>query len=384
MPLKPFQLKTQNHRVNLQPVKANPKTLTKNDDSNQHHHNHSHTHGDDMNVHSLNANNTTKYNDPGFSNGVRVGGDRHSAISSDSEWVLFSPFDEHAHSYEYDNSNSGGTGADDRIDDVTVADDPSNSVLSTRYSSYSLRSTNELNTGYVISDFDQSYISDNDGRGEGDDDADNDEDLDDDDEFIDSDDGGSLIDEVRDDINTLNKNKLDELTMKNQNELINKINDWKLNIASVASNGTSLTEDTYAQNPNKANSTKTNKGNSKSKSQSQLEREKEKEIKVLRKVVGKLYTALKNDYDSKGLVGHEGIFMNNPDLESCVPGYWKRIMLDNLMQFNIGDHNSILGINNDDINKSKINNKNFWEIDESGSVQSVSTGLDANYLHGFY
>jgi hypothetical protein len=343
MPLKSFQVKPQTHGVVSD-------TNTSKNIQKQHHY-------EDK---DLKHKNITKPNQNEFNYNSVLMAISGSNISNDSEWVLFSPFDENAKGYEYDNNYNNEKQNSNNHDIKT------DSVLSTRLSSYSSKFT-RLSNGYIISDFDASFISDEENNNYNDDDNDDNDNAV---EFVDSVDGEevSLMEEVRKGINSFNESKLDELRSKNQFELISKINEWKFNVGS--SNSVENSQITYTE----TESLKTPPNQT---SKTERYKQKEKRIKALRKVVGKLYSALQKE----SIIDHEGVFMNNPDLDSCIPGYWKRIMLDNLMQFT-SDHNSILGIQvvKDDITSS---NRNFWEIDESGSVPSVSTGWE-NSVFGFH
>ena len=77
------------------------------------------------------------------------------------------------------------------------------------------------------------------------------------------------------------------------------------------------------------------------------------QLKEFKRILNKLNTALIKTDDFQ----HEGIFMNNPDLESCIPGNWKNMMLDNLINTNYDKNNIIYNMGNvaiDDIKNINI------------------------------
>lgn len=282
----------------------------------------------------------------------------NSAISNNSEWILFSPFNED------DNNGSSNNSGD--------------SILSTRLSS-ALPSPTKLKrshsfqaSSYVISDFDENLKSNDSIEGNEDDyeefnwNDDEEEDNDDDD-----DDDDSLTDDVRSEIQNMQQSRRNEIEIKKHTELVNKIDNWKSNVKSL-----SVHSDNQETNISKY--TKLDDPISKTKDKQKLNKKnkdlRKKEIKAFKKVVGQLRSSLKKE----GIVEHEGIFMNNPDLESSVPGYWKRLMLDNLIQ-----HTSEQSISNISVDIKNKNNRNFWEPEENGSVQSLSTGWEGNSILGF-
>ena len=266
------------------------------------------------------------------------------------------------------------------------------SILSTRLSSFKYplkhrRSSSFETAGYVISDFGyslesgrvteegQSLATDN-GEEAADDEYDEDyeDNEDDNDEYGDGDED-SLAGDVRSGIKDMQRSRLDELESKKHEELVSKINTWKHSVKTLngASKGKKLDSRTLPGNEKKRE-VKTEKRLMTGKEH----RERESELRVFKSAVNRLCTSLKKER----LVEHEGVFMNNPELESCVPGYWKRMMLDNLIQYNAEPGAASLGYNilGDDV---KTENRNFWGPEENLSVQSVSTGWEGGSILGF-
>lgn len=299
-----------------------------------------------------------------------------SRISNGSEWIVFEPVDE-----EHQDRDEH-SGAD------------SNSILSTRLSSYrsEFRSgpSDVEATWHIISDFNRSLRSseetdftnletDEEDEEESEDDED-DDDADDDDEDHEYHDhdrnyADSLVDDVRCEFDTVRKLRLGELEERQHDELVSKINTWKCTVGSF---GLETPEKNTGKNSGKKNQIQS-QNHSMGKKLKSVENQKvlERERRHFRKAVGKLCSALKNERN----IEHEGVFMNNPDLENCVPGYWKRIMLDNLIQYGPETH---LNVVREDINgKVSHRHRNFWEADESGSAQSISTGWEGGSILGF-
>ncbi|KAG0676986.1 hypothetical protein C6P42_001036 [Pichia californica] len=330
--------------------------------------------GKRQNVSNISGNNDNKHkgksqenldNNTYYGNGLTMKV-AESGISNNSEWILFSPFDE---------------GVDEGVEEGVASSGShhsGNSILSTRLSAFNqspVKRTGSFDTsGYVISDFDGSiksgHISEDkiDYEYEYEDEDENGyEDEDQDDKT--NDDSDSLTDDVRSEIESIQQTRLDDLQSKKHVELVNKIDKWKDNVRSMSINIEKPKFDKHELKDN--NNSKLDKSKLNRKDQDL----RKKEIKAFKKVVGQLCTSLKKE----GLVEHEGVFMNNPDLESCVPGYWKRLMLDNLIQHTSEQPISSLSI---DI-KNKNNHRNFWEPEESGSVQSTSTGWEGGSILGF-
>lgn len=300
-----------------------------------------------------------------------------SGVSGNSEWVLFSPYDEgeEEEEEEYDAAETG-------------------SILSTRLSSFqspikNRRSSSFETTGYVISDFGYSlksgYVTDegkNSVTDNGVEDADegyDDEDYEDyeeedaDDDEDGDDDEDSLAGDVRSGIKDMQRSRLDEIESKKHDELVSKINTWKHSVKTV--NGvTPKVDGRLTMGNEKKREVKAEKRFTSVKEH----KARESEIRVFKSAASRLCSSLKKER----LVEHEGIFMNNPELESCVPGYWKRMMLDNLIQYNAEPGAASVGYNilGDDV---KGGNRNFWEPEENISVQSVSTGWEGGSILGF-
>ncbi|GAV30468.1 hypothetical protein PMKS-003982 [Pichia membranifaciens] len=307
-----------------------------------------------------------------------------SGVSSNSEWVLFSPYDEEEGAEIGDKDGGEEEGEYDAAE--------TGSILSTRLSSFQYplnhrRSSSFETAGYVISDFGysldsgrvteegQSSATDN-GEEEADDIYDEDyEDKEDDDDEDGDGDEDSLAGDVRSGIKDMQRSRLDELESKKHEELVSKINTWKHSVKTVNGAPKSQKLDSRALTGNeKKREVKTEKRLLTGKEH----RGRESELRVFKSAVNRLCTSLKKER----LVEHEGIFMNNPELESCVPGYWKRMMLDNLIQYNAEPGAASLGYNilGDDV---KSENRNFWEPEENLSVQSVSTGWEGGSILGF-
>lgn len=235
----------------------------------------------------------------------------------DNEWVLFGDYE------EIKTSNNG------KVD--------SNSVLSTRMSTYKTVSNDVLSSDIEDDDSEEIY-----------------------DEDYDVDDEDSFICDVRESYNSIRDFNMRQLEREVQNDLVCKVNNWKNELRSVETPSDKVTV-----------KTKKHKCLKNKISHTFIERRK------VYNTVNKLYGSLKRDSHPLN-VEHEGIFMNNPELEKCIPGYWKRMMLDNLMFSN--EHNCMLNMTvmNDDIIAS---GRHFWEVDESASV---STGWEGgNNILGF-
>lgn len=188
----------------------------------------------------------------------------------------------------------------------------------------------------------------------------NDADLDNDDD----DDDDSFIGDIRESYNSISRLRVKELETEMQNELVSKVNAWRNNMRSISLSKSSMNIIKSSKPKPKANVT--------------TYFPKQTDRKQLNKAVNRLFDALQRD-NAISNVEHEGVFMNNPDLESSIPGYWKRIMLDNLL-FSNNDQNCMLNmsVSRDDILK---NGKHFWELDESASI---STGWDSgNNILGY-
>lgn len=334
-----------------------------------------------------------------------VNGNIDDGIDHNLEWVFFSPYEEDSPGYQHKRDVKGPqrTQRPAQMLHGRESSNENNSVLSTRVSGDC--DVEGLISSYVISDFESSYVSverseagglceDMNSGDENDQDSDldsgvsnggygkeTDSGLTDEEHEADKD---SLLGDVRERIDTVNRSQLEQLKNKQHSELVNKVNKWKFNVGSASyagekpgqdmystyteSNDTTFQEDEATKKDPKVE--KVARGRSR-------ENKRKSERKAVRKVVGKLYTALQRE----NVVEHEGVFMNNPELESCLPGYWKRIMLDNLLHYTC-DHNAMLGMSvaRDDIS---VRNKKFWEVEESGSVQSISTGWDGGNIWAF-
>lgn len=299
-----------------------------------------------------------------------------SSISNNSEWVLFNPFGDE----------------EEEEEEESIAE----SILSTRLSATPLQSPfrvsrqNSFNTaGYVISDFDESYKSgrptEYDALEEEDEDEDEDDDDDETDDGYDCEDASLFSDPLTDDIRSgfenIQRSRINDIENRKHDELVNKINQWKHDVRSV---NTLKNERDRKRQDNKKKQRKRdderikNINTNKVTSRKDLEA-RQREIKAFKKVVSKMCPSLKREKDR--IVEHEGIFMNNPELDSCVPGYWKRLMLDNLIQYTneptvatIAVHRSIFIDNT-----TALNNRKFWEPEENGS----STGLEGGSILGF-
>lgn len=273
-----------------------------------------------------------------------------------SEWVLFDNIPSVNGKCETIHGDS-----DNLTDDLEVEKDSILSTISNRES-------------YVINDFD--IISDDE------------VDVDVDGYYDDEGDDDSLINVVRDEMNNLIGLKLNDTKEKQRNELVDKINNWIKGLSGIENK-------TY--NHNKINSTYEIKKKKKFFSDKTkmaktiieiyhlkkaigIQEINNSQLKEFKRILNKLNTALIKTDDFQ----HEGIFMNNPDLESCIPGNWKNMMLDNLINTNYDKNNIIYNMGNvaiDDIkNKNNetndIKDRNFWQRDESLSTQSISTGWD--------
>lgn len=290
-----------------------------------------------------------------------------SGMSNNSEWILFSPYDEEE---------------EDEEEGVEAG-----SILSTRLSSQQSplkhgRSRSFGTNGYVISDFDYSLESENvtedmesSATDNGNDDVSEDELGVGEDEEYDDEDDDSLIGDVRNGIQDVQRSHHDELESKKHDELVSKINRWKHSVK-VVNGGVGAPE--IEEDGTQKNEKKTEVKPEKRRISRKDHKAREREIKLFKNAVGRLCTSLKKDR----LVEHEGVFMNNPELESCIPGYWKRMMLDNLIQYSAEPGAASLGYNilGDDL---KAGNRNFWEHEESISIQSVSTGWEGGSILGF-
>lgn len=280
-----------------------------------------------------------------------------SGISDNSEWIVFG---------NYDNEQKAND------DDAT-----SDGILSTRISSVNWSPKKSIKyESYVISDFDYSE-NENENQSET---EEQDVEVTDDECINEEDDNDSLIFDIRNKILLLEKSKLSDIKDKQHLDLINKINRWKNDIKTgyidLNDLKNNIKKEILYQNNNNLNSFN--------------KKIQEREIRKLRNIFKTLYTVLKTEQAKKRalicanknsnsnvkecmnnddiFVKHEGIFMNNPDLDSCIPGYWKKMMLDNLIQHRPSIDTLVL--------RDDIKHRNFWEGEESGSLQSLSTGWE--------
>lgn len=232
---------------------------------------------------------------------------------------------------------------DSYMDDIKTRqnkNDDVNSVLSTRLSGYQTVTHDVLS-----SDVDDNYA-----------DLENNAEDEDDDSFI---------NDIRESFRCINKIRSKELQEEFHNELVSKVNDWKNDVQSASASLSKNSGTTRSMPNSKLNPMY---------SQYQTKRE----IKRLKKVVKHVCSTLQKDGHVMK-VKHEGVFMNNPDLESCIPSYWKRLMLDNMIYANQEQNNMLnVYVSRDDIlNKGR----HFWEIEESASI---STGWESgNNIVGF-
>jgi hypothetical protein len=276
-----------------------------------------------------------------------------SGISGNSEWVLFdNPF--------------YGVGDGDNDGDEVITAHEADSVLSTRSTGFYLPEHQHIRGDYVFSDFSATPTSENDidlnldlnlnlngAARERDGDLVSEQD--------------SLVRDVRVGLAGIHRRQSEVMEGQKQKDLIMKINDWKSHSMSTSSNLQGIRDSDKYRDKILSSAIKAYQLGKLDKSGMSIE-----QVYALRKAITKMRTALTID---DRVVEKEGVFMNNPDLESCIPGYWKRVMLDNIIT---ETDNVVTGVAIEDINAMK-RNKNFWETEES-STQSISTGWEGNWV----
>ncbi|TID30097.1 hypothetical protein CANINC_001321 [Pichia inconspicua] len=242
---------------------------------------------------------------------------QHDDNFENEEWILF------------------GDSYIDELKDQRNRNDDVNSVLSTR-----LSGNHTVTHDILSSDIDDNY-ADLEGN-------------------MEDDENDSFTNDIRESFRCIDNIRFRQLHEDFQNELVTKVNEWKNDVKSATVSKSSSTIK-YLPKP------KTLSVNSQSL--------KKREVKKLKQVMKHISGALQKDNHIMK-VEHEGVFMNNPDLESCIPSYWKRLMLDNMI-YASEDHNG-LNVSRDDIlNKGR----HFWEVEESASI---STGWESgNNIVGF-
>ena len=276
-----------------------------------------------------------------------------SGISGNSEWVLFdNPF--------------YGVGDGDNDGDEVITAHEADSVLSTRSTGFYLPEHQHIRGDYVFSDFSATPTSENDI------DLNLDQNLnlngaarERDGDLVSEQD--SLVRDVRVGLAGIHRRQSEVMEGQKQKDLIMKINDWKSHSMSTSSNLQGIRDSDKYRDKILSSAIKAYQLGKLDKSGMSIE-----QVYALRKAITKMRTALTID---DRMVEKEGVFMNNPDLESCIPGYWKRVMLDNIIT---ETDNVVTGVAIEDINAMK-RNKNFWETEES-STQSISTGWEGNWV----
>lgn len=275
-----------------------------------------------------------------------------SGVSGNSEWVLFdNPLLDEG---DYVNEEDGNVNVND--------DDDDDGILSTLSSAFHILNYDGIRGDYVISDFSPSYIPGNAHSH-----------ISDDEDLISEQD--SLIQDVRKGIETINRRQSEVVEVKKREDLILKINEWKSHSTDSQRRKDKERERSDLLN-NIIRAYQIGKFGNRN-SSIHL-----KQMHSLKKIATKMKTGLTRD---DRVIEKEGVFMNNPDLETCIPGYWKRIMLDNI----ITEKNDVVSVVAlDDIihmkqNKIKNSNsangkKHFWET-EGSSTQSISTGWEGTW-----